>query len=645
MNVFMHLQTPLDGWQNVPAVSIALQHSSLLCADVLCRLLCVSRATRSMVWQHCAGLVSVGFKVPRSKGNVRKKRQMKQKLKCCKVKDQDIVQQIGRWISQHGRLLSSMVIKDTLKDTHESSLTNTIAACLSTPASQGHLKLRSLSLECSDATGHILEQLSPQFLTGLDITWVKGPTENQRIADAFTQLTGLQQLTMMTWWRAAPPSGSSLLRGSSSHAGTLVGFAYMDPMIPALAPLASLTSLELKSEVMDRSLLKQLPPQLQELVVSFARIRSYLVDYPPGATAPLQLAHLTALTRLVCRECLIVHEDDVLPISLKVLNLDDCLSCQPLLKLQQLQEIIMGTSTTPAEELLQLSQLTALTKIILVYEAYGRRGITVAADAAAAWVALPGLQVLGFGDFLNEAWVTIPILQSLKQVSSLVRLSVCNMKFSQQSVNMLPAVLQQLTALTALQLEILYQGGDESTSLQPGQQVDTVTVQVDEVLACSIARLPKLLSLHLEELHISGSPAALALAEATQLTSLSITYSRLNDALVLTLLQDMHTLQHLDLHDNRQIKDASGPAIARLTQLTGLYLDQTAMYWKGLQWLSRLHRLQDCILPMHYQWDAVRKVVVPACAQSCSYHPVAAPCSQMCSVCHQPDLETLFAME
>lgn len=525
-----------------------------------------------------------------------------------------MVQQIGSWISQYGRLLRSLAIKDTLDGSQGSNLADCIAASLTNSTASGHLKLQSLKLKCSHATSRILQQLSPQFLTGLDIIWNSTDSEDQQVKRALGELAGLQQLSMETWRQAAAVSGLRLKSGSLfGLAGEHGGFApYIDPMIPALAPLTSLTSLELKSYLLDRSLLEHLPPQLQELNVTLARVRSYLGIYPPGATASLQLAHLTALTRLDSYERLIVCENDVLPINLKVLAVCDCWSCQPLLQLQQLQELSMTCSTTPADELLQLNQMTALTDMDLRYDTSNSQGQAAAQDASVAWPALHGLQALQL-DYLDDStWLTVSVLLRIKQASSLRHLHIAYLNVSQQGADMLPAVLRHLTALTALHLERLTQGGNESPA-PLGQQAYRGALQVNKVLACSMASLPKLASLCLEELCIVGPAAAAALAKATQLTSLSISDCRLTDGLVLSVLQGMRTLRALDLSWNRLITDVSGPAIAKLTQLTGLYLDYTSMELQGLQCLSCLHGLHDCILPKQYQWDARQMTVVPAC--------------------------------
>jgi hypothetical protein len=69
----------------------------------------------------------------------------------------------------------------------------------------------------------------------------------------------------------------------------------------------------------------------------------------------LCLSHLTALTKLTSDgKPLLIQAGDALPPSLRVLHVRDCMSAAPLLSLQELQELSMCASTTPAATLQQL---------------------------------------------------------------------------------------------------------------------------------------------------------------------------------------------------------------------------------------------------------------------------------------------------
>lgn len=107
-----------------------------------------------------------------------------------------------------------------------------------------------------------------------------------------------------------------------------------DVLLPAAAALSQLTQLIIHDIAASTaaSKLKWIPKQLQQLHLSLARIRK------SEALPALNLGRLTALTQLTSDgKPLVLQEADVLPQSLRVLRVRDCLVAAPLLPLTQLQ--------------------------------------------------------------------------------------------------------------------------------------------------------------------------------------------------------------------------------------------------------------------------------------------------------------------
>lgn len=117
---------------------------------------------------------------------------------------------------------------------------------------------------------------------------------------------------------------------------------------------------------------------------------------------PLNLSHLTALTKLQLSAVLPLLAGDALPASLLQLHAWQCFDLQPLLHLRSLQLLALRPSTVPGSQLLALTQLTALQEMTLCYEGgYYPQGVWLEWDEkllqqhAAVWPKLP-LRSLGF---------------------------------------------------------------------------------------------------------------------------------------------------------------------------------------------------------------------------------------------------------
>lgn len=154
-----------------------------------------------------------------------------------------------------------------------------------------------------------------------------------------------------------------------------------DTLLPAVSSLTRLTRLTAHNmHTTSLAKLKWIPPQLQCLHMSLARIRKAEV------IPTLALSHLSALTQLSSDgRPLIMQPGDCLPSSLKVLRVRDCLEAAPLLGLTGLEVLEMSLSTTAAEELEMIGQgLGCLKEARLCYG-----DMADAAAAAAGWSALP----------------------------------------------------------------------------------------------------------------------------------------------------------------------------------------------------------------------------------------------------------------
>ncbi|WIA17100.1 hypothetical protein OEZ85_013998 [Tetradesmus obliquus] len=117
---------------------------------------------------------------------------------------------------------------------------------------------------------------------------------------------------------------------------------------------------------------------------------------------PLDLSHLTALTKLQLSAVLPLLAGDALPASLLQLHAWQCFDLQPLLHLRSLQLLALRPSTVPGSQLLALTQLTGLQEVKLFYEGgYYQQGgcldwsTNSMQQHAAAWPKLP-LCSLGF---------------------------------------------------------------------------------------------------------------------------------------------------------------------------------------------------------------------------------------------------------
>lgn len=359
------------------AFVVLLQHDSLnRHAKAIGNLMCASRPVKDLVLQHCSGLICVD---DRTAGTLRRSGES-----------------FISWLSKYGWLAKQLHLRVSLF--LEPDMDHAVAAALQEaardPRGPGVLLLQQVEY-C--AVGYadiysstILQQLPASSLTSLDLHFgeqledPRGSPGQQGfpgIADSVTRLTSLQHL--------------SLKMPSETDTGPLCQ--------PALAPLASLTSLQL-GRIWDYRGLQHLPTQLVQLQLTVQPLVPILIrfedeeDYQEVmavqqhqlqllgecSSMTLPLGHLTRCRQLaisyvkigdvsdrnlqgqsMCSLHYELQNQDSLPPKLMSLCIRGCTSVEPLLPLQQLGQLQIHMCSAPPTELAQLTSLNALTALKL----------------------------------------------------------------------------------------------------------------------------------------------------------------------------------------------------------------------------------------------------------------------------------------
>lgn len=549
------------------ALSVAIQHTSFQEAATICKLLTTSSTVRLAIQHHCAGQLPLNVF----------------------LSDVAKVRELAVWLRSNARLLQSFEISLHFKEVDAEELAAShVAEALHEAATVRPLQLQSLKSQY--VSGFLLRQLPADSLKQLDINWHGDSAACSRaITDGLSRLSGLRDLTIL---------GSP----AEAHGGlTLV--------LSTLANLTALTQLVWYAEVHDLRLLEQVPHQLQHLSLGLARA----VDNPcldgEEHTAvdpqyPAHLGHLTALTYLDGdggANHYIVRQGDVLPTSLRVLHASDCASCEPLLQLQQLQELKLSITRTHAQQLQLLSRLTALTGVDLRYYDEDEDDVAVSSTAAAAWGVIPGLTQLSIWCNHGDTPLSEAVPQGLAQISGLQCLDIMDHYMTRATAVQLMKAIQQLTVLQSLQLTNLrvYKLEGQVETAEPPENAVAGTygrLSISSSAATVIAGLPKLTCLSLCEMPLREGAAA-ALARASQLTSLSLCACGLDSDMVRPILKSMSGLQSLDLMDNKGLFVSCVPSIMQLSQLTYLGLEGTGMCIFDLECLAKLTTLKSWRLP------------------------------------------------
>jgi hypothetical protein len=295
----------------------------------------------------------------------------------------------------------------------------------------------------------------------------------------------------------------------STAAGSLL------PGTSSLTNLTSVSVLQLTEEGVSN--LRHLPAQLQELTLTFNPIDLLHV--------PVDLSHLTGLTRLIAAGdstpaagvvvgwATVFHfgSNDKLPPNCRHLSVQDVVSAQPLLELQQLErlEVTSYHAGFTQQPLQQLSSLSSLSDLQI--------NVDVNDLMTAAWHRLPSLRGLrvhyGTRDRWEDAYCELHpvVLRRLSQLSTLQRLSLDAVRLPASIGSSFGDALKGMCRLQSLWLH----------DCAVGEEVDEKSSSTEFAgVVATIARLPALRDLRLAELRQWDAAASAALAAATQLTGL-----------------------------------------------------------------------------------------------------------------------------
>lgn len=287
-----------------------------------------------------------------------------------------------------------------------------------------------------------------------------------------------------------------------------------------------LTSLDTSEIATDEQ--QWLPAQLLELTFYGHDMRpeaphSYFYDHRGDN---MQLSHLTALTKMTYNggsvndgehgthhAVELADDHHTLPPNLLEVHVPNCCDCSAVLALKRLQSLIMDDCRLSAEQLQQLSSLSSLTEVQLMFpeddidyewESY------YAAEAAAGWKAVP-LKSLSFHVDLDAAAAAATagsptdtggdsdsdagernetLLQHLGLQTGLTRLRL-SINTSAKGLGLLAAPLQQLTNLQCLYLSVYEEWAHSLRTVSGGTAslVDAI-VSLPHISSINLADMP-----------------------------------------------------------------------------------------------------------------------------------------------------------
>jgi hypothetical protein len=518
---------------------------------VVCRLMCCSNSMAQLVHSTCAGRLPVTIQrswlrppppsgLPADRGGLEGLLSEQQQQACAQ----------GQWLARNCRLLSELCV--CLHDTDESLLAEglllaaAVAAAaadgtagpaaadgtadgttpsgaaaagqlvlpVSAPGAVAALPLQSLTLRGTTNGSLLLALAGSQQLTKLQMCMGLETAAAPEVQEALASLVGLQDLD----FSESSCRGRHQFQWFDTKATTAAAAAQsaFEQLAPALQPLTRLTRLELETIQFRGSCVQLLPPSLRSLQLgSDFAAGVYVVP----AREALDLAHLTALTNLVIED---LQESDVLPGSLVKLRAPKCVSLQPALGLQQLQELKLE-SIPPGPELAQLGELCpALEAVSMVISCHE---MDFTARCKALKNAAPHLP--SFPLTKLELW-TVPIqswlLEPLSQCSSLTTLHLHKPDIKVR-LDLLGAALQKLESLQHLWIVRPQRSG--AALKNPPSDVPMVALPPGvkaslphRALLAGIARMPSLRALTTSR--FSLEEAAHELVVATQLEELSV---------------------------------------------------------------------------------------------------------------------------
>ncbi|KAF6265400.1 hypothetical protein COO60DRAFT_1478283 [Scenedesmus sp. NREL 46B-D3] len=345
----------------------------------------------------------------------------------------------------------------------------------------------------------------------------------------------------------------------------------VDPLLQPLSGLTSLTSLEV-GMMWSLKPLQHVPPSLFEL--------QYFWDLHETLSHPLDLTHLTALTKLTTDHMVDIISSAKLPASLKQLRCGCVPYADVLLPLRHLQHLDILSCRTTAAELARLSSLTGLTHIGLCHDyclsvdwesycGYAEEEQLTPHAASAAWPALASqlrdLHIvaprigLDEDDLLFQLSAAALAAVASRSVMTSLKLEHMQCRCSSQQ---LAAALQRCTALQELELGSLELQWGPAGNLTGNAAADAPLMAEAqacgmEAVAAPIAGLPGLQKLGISRLLLSMHAAVklVAAAAGAQLVLADCGLSAL--ALGLTNLRSLQ-LQSCD------VGDAALPALGKL---------------------------------------------------------------------------------
>jgi hypothetical protein len=269
-----------------------------------------------------------------------------------------------------------------------------------------------------------------------------------------------------------------------------------------------------------------------------------------------------ALTKLELGEYNTLRPHHLLPTNLQELTAGNVTSAACLLPLKQLRELTLRQiehEAAPAEELLQLTTLTALTSVDLTYWAD-----TESIDAVAGgWGALKvtALQVVP-NDARFLARETLLQLASLTDIGTL-GLGECGL--AELEPELLAGALGEMHKLCHLTLCDVYWGLPASDAVNASALAELL-----QGLAGRRRAMHRLTRLHLERQAV-GRAAAAALSQMNGLQKLQLLDCQLEDCSVIEIALGLKPwLLQLDVSSNPLLTDACLPALVYAVPWPGL---------------------------------------------------------------------------
>jgi hypothetical protein len=269
----------------------------------------------------------------------------------------------------------------------------------------------------------------------------------------------------------------------------------------------------------------------------------------------------TGVTELTLGDDNTLRSYDVLPPNLKQLTAGnaEAASCLlPLTQLQQLELLCISEDAMPAAEMQQLTVLTALESIELVYDA----DAAVIDAAAAGWSALP-LKHLHLFPNEQDNCLYRSTLQQLTSLTGLGDLSLGGCRLDNIAPDELAEVLTQINGFYRLSMH--------AVSWQQQQQQQGVAAADDgsssplaKFLQGLVSLMPAMPFIHLSlgALHVGRAEAA-ALAGMVGLHELVLQQCQLEDCSLAQIALELKPyLDELDVSQNPGVTDACLPVLA-----------------------------------------------------------------------------------